>query len=790
MFTLLRRGQALVATCVLLTISAGGSAQGDKERQPQADSADKMAKLIAALKDRSYWPNQYRAAEALGYWGPKEAVPALAAAAKDDPQGQVRYAAARALGRIGSVSPEAIAALKAAAKDKEELVRDAAKEALKSFEAQLARSTDVPDLVASLKYTEPFFRQAAARRLGKVGPISPETMAALKAAAKDEDEQVRQAVQEACRSIAERLQHRPTREDVPLLIANLKDAEISVRMDAAHSLEKVGPPAIDAVPALVAASSDPQVRVRSAAVSALGKVASISAETIGALKAAAKDADEQVRKAAQQACASIGERLERNAHIDDVPLFVNSLKHTEPFVRQAAARALGRLGPLAAKAVPALAAASRDPEAQVRLAVVYALGKAGSMTPPALAALKAAAKDEDAQVRKAAQEAWPQIEALVVSTATVDDAPNYVASLKSPEAFVRRVAARALGKVAYAPEAVVALDAAAKDDDPDVRRAAREARNGIPPSITALSQGPTIAETFLGQGRLSAGEAALLERLKHFPKDDQARFGLGFLQFVRGVERLGQAFHKYGVKSESTNIPFLRLPVPANRAPAEITYGVFRDILAEFHRDLSRAESTLAGITDEKVKMPLRLAVIRMDLVGDGKSADKFLDILKKILHRQNVDFPSDNPEFIVGLDRGDVAWLRAYCHLLMGMLDFYLAFDTKEQFDLSADELFAKPERRFSGGVAERERLLWDASKTIAVKEPARLGQFRKHLIQVAELNRETWKHIRAEKDDDLEWLPNPGQKGVIGLPVRDLMIDGWLRRPNWKPCSTVSAP
>src|SRR5262249_14641758 len=134
------------------------------------------------------------------------------------------------------------------------------------------------------------------------------------------------------------------------------------------------------------------------------------------------------------------------------------------------------------------------------------------------------------------------------------------------------------------------------------------------------------------------------------------------------------------------------------------------------------------------------------------------------------------NPDFLVCFDRGDVAWLRAYCHLLMGMLDFYLTFDTEQLFNLSADELFAKPEDRFRGGDAERLREMADAWQGIAVQEPGRLSRFRKHLIKVAELNRETWKHIRAETDDDHEWLPNPKQKGVLGLPVQDRMIDAWL--------------
>jgi hypothetical protein len=239
------------------------------------------------------------------------------------------------------------------------------------------------------------------------------------------------------------------------------------------------------------------------------------------------------------------------------------------------------------------------------------------------------------------------------------------------------------------------------------------------------------------------------------------------LRFVRGVERLGQALHRYGAKSESTNIPFLRLPVPANPNPTPIRYAALRRFLADFHRDLSAAEATLAGISDDRVKLPLRLALVRLDLDGDGVATDEFLDILKKIFGRPQLDFLESNPHFLVGFDRGDVAWLRAYCHLLMGMLDAYLALDTETLFDQSAEELFAKAQTR------PKVQEPW---KVIGVKEPVRLGRCRKHFLKVAELNRETWKHIRAETDDDHEWLPSPRQQGVLGLPVREEMIDAWL--------------
>jgi hypothetical protein len=218
------------------------------------------------------------------------------------------------------------------------------------------------------------------------------------------------------------------------------------------------------------------------------------------------------------------------------------------------------------------------------------------------------------------------------------------------------------------------------------------------------------------------------------------------------------------------------VPVPENPDPAPISYAAFRRVLDDFRRDLSAAEATLAGVTDDRVKLPVRLADVRLDLVGDGKPTDRFIDILTKLMQRPQFDFLKENPEFLVCFDRGDVAWLRAYCHLLMGMLDFYLAFDTEEEFDLSAERLFAKPRKPFRGDEAERQRKFDEALREVAVTEPRRLGRFRKHLIKVAELNREIWKHIRAETDDDHEWLPNSRQKGVLGLPVRDEMIDAWL--------------
>lgn len=289
---------------------------------------------------------------------------------------------------------------------------------------------------------------------------------------------------------------------------------------------------------------------------------------------------------------------------------------------------------------------------------------------------------------------------------------------------------------------------------------------------TARAADPPLVEKYLHSGELAKGEQVLERALDADPKDDQARFGLGVLRFVRAVERLGQSLYEYGVKSDSTSTPFLRLPVPKNPDPVPVSYPALRRVFERFTADLDKAESTLAGISDDKVKLPLRLANIHLDLDGDGKPTDQFLGLLKKLLGVQRFDFLEKNPDFRVSFDRGDVAWLRAYCHLLSAMLDVYLAFDLKLVFDIEGANHFAKPKNDPKANDA-----WWQLLTRVDVTEPARLGSFRTHMLKVCELNRETWRFIRAETNDDFEWLPNAKQKGVIGLPVRDEMIDGWLK-------------
>lgn len=283
----------------------------------------------------------------------------------------------------------------------------------------------------------------------------------------------------------------------------------------------------------------------------------------------------------------------------------------------------------------------------------------------------------------------------------------------------------------------------------------------------AVAADPPLVEKYLHAGELARGEQALVVALDQNPRDDQIRFGLGMLQFVRGVERFGQALHQYGAQPDNTWVPFLRLPVPKNDKPHAISYEALGRMFDVFLADLARAEKTLAGVADDKVKLPLRLAHVQLDLTGAGKPSDKFLDIIVK-LNGGRFEFLKDNKDFLVCFDRGDVAWLRAYCHLLSAMIEAYRALDLEAFFEERVRTVFPKVEPSKRKGEANTD--------TLVISDGARFGRFRQHLLSVCALNRETWRHIRAETDNDHEWLPSAKQTGVLGLPVNDQRINAWL--------------
>lgn len=304
-------------------------------------------------------------------------------------------------------------------------------------------------------------------------------------------------------------------------------------------------------------------------------------------------------------------------------------------------------------------------------------------------------------------------------------------------------------------------------------------------------------EKYLIDGRLREGDSALSAQLKHHSHDDNLRFELGILQFIRAVEVLGQDLYRYGLRSTTRSgagfIPILRMPVPDNPNPELLTYEKGRGIVARFVENLTKAEETMAPISDPNVRVPLHFGLVKLDLTGDGKADDD--DALWQIysrLGRRDIK-PESAKDFYIKFDRGDVHWLRGYCHLLSGVCEVFLAYDTHESFNCNAHLFFPKVDSPYpflqqpehdpqSGRRFEVSNIVDLIAMVHLIRWPLaerqRMESALHHFEAVVAQSKESWKWIMAETDNDHEWLPNPRQTSVIpGARVTDDMVASWQK-------------
>jgi CubicO group peptidase (beta-lactamase class C family) len=119
---------------------------------------------------------------------------------------------------------------------------------------------------------------------------------------------------------------------------------------------------------------------------------------------------------------------------------VSALGHADPFVRGAAAVALGQIGEAA---VPALTQALGSDDAEVRWSAAIALGRMGAVAGPALPALIRLLADRHPQVRHVAATTLGGLDGAARAAA-----PALVRCLSDRDPAVRRSAALALARVA------------------------------------------------------------------------------------------------------------------------------------------------------------------------------------------------------------------------------------------------------------------------------------------------------------------------------------------------------
>src|SRR4051812_3183804 len=301
-----------------------------------------------------------------------------------------------------------------------------------------------------------------------------------------------------------------------------------------------------------------------------------------------------------------------------------------------------------------------------------------------------------------------------------------------------------------------------------------EARADVAGSAAAALSAETVAARNTALWDLDAAKAT----------DPLAAYAAGSVQFFVALERLAGGLHRHGFESpQSFMLPLMRLPVPTNPNPEPLTYEGFRTILSDFRETMALSAATLALVpAGADIGLDVDLRKLGIDLDGDGnitqqqESAAAIIDALSN----DSGDAPDASP-LVFRFDRADGYWLQGYANFLMAQADFWLAHDFRQAFDESFHMLFPKAklpmadvlvplEDSGGGSMFASEWRIADFVSLIhlvnwQVVEPERRKAARAELLEMIRLSREDWKAIRAETDNDREWLPGPQQTGIHPL-------------------------
>lgn len=361
--------------------------------------------------------------------------------------------------------------------------------------------------------------------------------------------------------------------------------------------------------------------------------------------------------------------------------------------------------------------------------------------------------------------------------------------------------------------------------------------------IAAVLAGPAsageagdILRSNLEAGTIHAGGNAVAKLMRETGETPEGHFALGMLEFVRGIEELGQALYLHGLAAPEAGpiAPDLTIPVPANPDPEALDYDGVRLILLRLQRQMDEAAERLlmAGRAEGEgadFVVPLDPTRIRIDLDGDGAgdASEAIAAIIARAFGEDASVFedapaepsvttprpqvrPGDEgarsrggqrppppaaepaPQVTIGFDRADAIWLAGYANIVAAQADFLLAHDFSELVAASFHRLFPRAGFPMQGvpdsglGIIDpqSDAAIADAIAAIhtldwPVVEPERLRRVRERGLSVTALSRENWQAILAETDDFFELVPSPRQSSLPegeGLVVTKAVVAAWM--------------
>ncbi len=320
----------------------------------------------------------------------------------------------------------------------------------------------VPALLQVLNGDDPALAASATYALGRMGQAAQLASAALRDQLQAEDPFLRIVTAWALANLNPQDQSLQ-QQSVSMLVKALTAEDPQVRVAAARAIVDLRPNHEVLLPLLgdvVEHGSEEGVR------EAVQAFALVGPPAVPGLRRMLQY--EQVRPLAARALGRLGPQA-----AEAVPALVQVLPQSEPATQREVLYALGSIGAPAAPAVPQMMRLLQSDDSQVRYAAVFALGRIGPPAGAAVPALREGLKDKDDFFRMTS--AW-SLARIMPGNAQVAEltVPLLLAALEHDRVFVRVEAADALGRLGPAarPAAERLRRVATEDENELVQRTA------------------------------------------------------------------------------------------------------------------------------------------------------------------------------------------------------------------------------------------------------------------------------------------------------------------------------
>ncbi|RJE81365.1 hypothetical protein [Paracoccus sp. JM45] len=302
-------------------------------------------------------------------------------------------------------------------------------------------------------------------------------------------------------------------------------------------------------------------------------------------------------------------------------------------------------------------------------------------------------------------------------------------------------------------------------------------------AVLSLIAGPAFADDTTTSGMIAeTGLARTAETLSAQPPSPERDMALSAVTFLAGIEAGYQARWRIGATEPLVPLPLLGTSLPPNPDPQPMQADAVNTIMTDLAQAMQNTRSALPA-TD--AALVLDLDDLWLDVNADGiRTKDEDLVPL-------TVFFRTDDLTPI-RFDTSDMHWLRAYTHLVEAAATLVLAFDPApalaEQIKLTdiLTQQFAQPPGQMArapnlhrqaqqyGPLVDRLAVVVQTLRQQPDPELTRTAS--RHLQDMVTANIDFWQAVKAETDNDREWIPNNTQQAAAGFVLPEGTGALWL--------------